>query len=302
MSIKILISSLLLICGLFSFTFAQSSTTLEKTTLIDEFPILPECDRGARMDNLMIHLMNTPNSRGYILIYRGAKDVLSHQSDRFYALMERMLKNHLQMRGYEMSKVIFVDAGFQDDNSVAHQLWIVPKGGEVPKPKDVVAKPKTPTDKAYLADKSWLNIYEQSFEYFNEKVERESDIIEYQYTEESYNNINELSEVNGEISEFDEEDSFIISESFIDELKNNKTSSGIIFYYADVEEYHMGNVEEFLRKNLANYSNKNKKDLSKVRIVYGGYRNSPEIEFWIVPQNAPNAMPTPEQKKIEKKK
>ncbi len=282
-------------------SFAQLSGGYTETTLIDEFSILPECDTGSRFDQFIIELANNPESKGYVIMYRGTDDILARQSDNTYENQLKRLQTHMLLRKFDLNRVEFINGGFRKSDYFAHSLWIVPKGGEIPQPEDTVPRPKKPTTKPYLADRSSLDFYEVSFEYINSKTEIETDLIEFEDTLEELEFIdeseNDLSEKDEKLYPEPDPTETFVSDVFIDELEKNKTSKGIIYFYADEEEFHLGNAEEALRKELQIYGQKNKFDLSRIRLIFGGFRQYPKAEFWIVPKNAPDPIPTPENKK-----
>lgn len=260
--------------------------TINKTELVDEFPILPECDFGARIDSLFIVLQSNPESKGHIIFYRGSEGLPLHHSDSFLKIQERRIKYYVEARGFDAKRLIVTDGGFVKGDSFINRLWVVPKNGESPKHLERVSKPEFPTDKAYLADNRSLQIYKSSIEYINEISESDTDLIYYEYTEVIDESEKDL--------ESEIEDYYWVSHFFVERLEKDKKSSGIIFFYADLEEYNLGMAEEIIRKQLKKYSKENKADLSRFRLVYGGYRDYPQAEFWIVPDKTSDPTPSPE--------
>lgn len=288
------------------FANAQSSEDFsgKKTELIDEFPILAECDFSARIDNLFIHLMNNPESKGYIFLYRGAKSLPSEQSDEYLVRHESRIRNHINDRGYESSKIVYIDGGFVEGESFVHRMWLVPNGSKVPNDLKTVAKPELPENKSYLADKRSMYLEKALIEYTVSVAEEDTDSIEYNYTKEIYtlNESDNSEETIDSEEEAEIEDHYWVSDFFVEKLKENKKLSGIIFFYVNPENYNLGIAEEILQKNLQDYKIKNKTDLERIRLVYGGYRENPEVEFWIVPENSPDPQPSPEKKDSKQSK
>ena len=111
----------------------QPSSNAEK---IDEFPKIPDGELKARLDNFYGLLANKPNSKGYILNYGSAKVI---------AFQEKHMKSYIKSRKYDLSKVIFKNAGSDDlwktqfwlipandKNESKTKIWIVPPGAKPP--------------------------------------------------------------------------------------------------------------------------------------------------------------------------
>ncbi len=87
--------------------------------LVDEFESLPNNEVRARIDNLFIRLQNEPNSTGYVVNYGTARQV---------AARERLIRNHIRLRGYDASRIVFVNGGVE--SGIRTRLWIVPQGAD----------------------------------------------------------------------------------------------------------------------------------------------------------------------------
>lgn len=91
--------------------------------LVDEFGPLSNDDVRARVDNFFIQLQNNPNAQGYIINYA---------SDRQIAARERLITNHINMRGYDRSRITFVRGG--EGTGQNTKMFLVPPGADVPQP------------------------------------------------------------------------------------------------------------------------------------------------------------------------
>jgi hypothetical protein len=87
------------------------------------------CNAGAHLDNLAIHLQNSPTATGHIIIYGPGGP-----ADSYGERAASVLKNYLVMtRGIEESRVKAVYAGrYQKLDEVLTELWLVPEGAAPP--------------------------------------------------------------------------------------------------------------------------------------------------------------------------
>lgn len=111
-------------------------TPLEKRIIVArEFDECNSCsrdDQKARLDNLAVELQNDPSTRAYIIAYGGRMSPLG-QVERLMSLSRDYL---VQQRGVDASRLVFVNGGFREEDSV--ELWIVPSGAATPRPTPTV--------------------------------------------------------------------------------------------------------------------------------------------------------------------
>ncbi len=126
---------------------AQASTIIlaqEKKVLVGrEFDECDNCsfdDQKARLDNLAVELQNDPTTSAHILAYGGRNSPIG-QADR---LMTRARDYLIQQRGIDASRIVIVNGGFRENDSV--ELWIVPSGAAAPRPTPTLqaGTPKSP--------------------------------------------------------------------------------------------------------------------------------------------------------------
>ncbi len=87
--------------------------------LIDDFGRAQNNDVRARIDQLFIELQNDPSATGYILNYGPARAV---------AARERLIRNHIRLRGYDASRITLVNRGVASE--IKTRLWVVPAGAD----------------------------------------------------------------------------------------------------------------------------------------------------------------------------
>jgi len=84
-------------------------------------------DQKARLDNLAVELQNDQSATGYIIAYGGRNSPIG-QVER---LMARARDYLMQQRGIDGSRLVVVNGGFREADSV--ELWIVPSGAAPPR-------------------------------------------------------------------------------------------------------------------------------------------------------------------------
>ncbi len=89
-------------------------------------------DQKARLDNLAIELQNDPSTRGYIIAYGGRTSPIGQVEK----LMSRARDYLVTQRGIDASRLVVVNGGFREDDSV--ELWLVPSGAAAPLPTPTV--------------------------------------------------------------------------------------------------------------------------------------------------------------------
>jgi PEGA domain-containing protein len=109
---------------------------LEKKIIVArEFDECNSCsldDQKARLDNLAVELQNDPSMRAYILAYGGRMSPLGQVEK----LMSRSRDYLITQRGIDASRIVVVNGGFREEDSV--ELWLVPSGAAAPKPTPTV--------------------------------------------------------------------------------------------------------------------------------------------------------------------
>lgn len=118
---------------------AQASTSipaLPKREIVGrEFDVCYSCsfdDQKARLDNLAVELQNDPTATTYLMAYAGRTSRVG-QADR---LLLRARDYLVTQRGIEASRIITVNGGFREEDSLA--VWIVPQGALPPSPSPTV--------------------------------------------------------------------------------------------------------------------------------------------------------------------
>ena len=109
---------------------------LEKKSIVaQEFDECNNCtfdDQKARLDNLAVELQNDPTTRAYVIAYGGRMSPLGQVEK----LMSRARDYLVTQRGIDASRLVVVNGGFREEDSV--ELWLVPSGAPTPRPTPTV--------------------------------------------------------------------------------------------------------------------------------------------------------------------
>jgi hypothetical protein len=89
-------------------------------------------DQKARLDNLAVELQNDPSTRAYVIAYGGRMSPVGQVEK----LMSRARDYLVTQRGIDASRLVVVNGGFREDDSV--ELWVVPSGASAPQPTPTV--------------------------------------------------------------------------------------------------------------------------------------------------------------------
>lgn len=95
-----------------------------EAVLVDEFGALPNDDIRGRLDNFFTELNNNPNNQGYIINYG---------TDRQIAARERLITNHITLRGFDRSRITLVRGG-DTGAGASTKLYRIPPGAANPNP------------------------------------------------------------------------------------------------------------------------------------------------------------------------
>ena len=75
--------------------------------------------------------------------------------------------------------------------------------------------------------------------------------------------------------------------TFGDAVKSSPTNTGVIVVYADENYYELERLMAYVEEGRDKIAEASKIGSERVQVVFGGYRATPQIEMWIVPQCGP---------------
>ncbi|MBX3245539.1 MAG: hypothetical protein KF685_13890 [Acidobacteria bacterium] len=273
--------------------------------LIDEFGTLGDCDLGARTDAFLIELNENPEVRGYVISYNGIEVLPSQYGSPAH---QRTLQNHISFRRFDSSRITFVNGGFRD--RISTQFWIVPIGSDTPALSPTLPEPMIPYDRTFLFDKrylmpDWISEDMPSF-ILPEVLEREkAEADNWQHSEEEY-----VDDATDEVEENEDVESMTpeeiekelmswISPSFVNFLTERPDTTGVLVFYADDQRYDIRSLTELIEKGVQKIESQEDRSVGRIRYIFGGYRDFPGVEYWIVPQGGKDPLPQPEERSVD---
>lgn len=292
----------------------------EKTKLIDEFGRLGHCDQTSRFDTFFQELSQNPASVGYVIVYQGT-DVLPASYDS--PGMERMFISHMYFRNFDSSRVVVINGGFRAEART--ELWIVAPGGEEPAPRDTVPAPVMPESETFLFDQGHFYSDDtggslDDFELPSFKAARAAEEAAWAAENEAENPAGEEApevpadvEVPAEDAE-PEEDEYVdtrtpeeieeerfnfVSDKFGGLLVKRIDSKGVMILYADDQTYDIGRLISFVEEGKERLANLSGIDPDRISIRFGGYRDYPQVDYWIVPVSGKEPVATPAERAVE---
>lgn len=211
---------------------------------------------SARLDNFAYSLSTNPDSTGYIVVYGGRK--LPGRALPHLWWPREYLSSR---RGIDPSRIIILRGHDMDELQVV--LWIAPKGAEPPK----IDKPSSDSKADNLPvkfDEGWADVsFHQGKEIFSDG----SDMCP----------LRALS-----------------FKDFADAVRATPNSIAYVITYTAFGkgEKRAQAVNEHIKDVLV----RNRLNADQIKTVYGGHRESPTVELWIVPDTAVFPEPTPTQR------
>jgi hypothetical protein len=238
---------------------AHSQESKDAARKFDGYGDLNCEDAKARLDALAIELMREPEAQAFLIVYRGRK--LPGRAIPLYVLKDYLT----DFRGIDPSRVFMLDGGEREGMAV--EEWIVPEG----------AAPPIPTPQY--------------------QVEIENSPVPLKFNE----GWADVSTVEGKPSIQDYDDcSFraLDLKEFANALRAAPDSQAYIIIYTAFDR---GALRAQQVANIARTELIGEERIAETRItsVYGGHREYPAMELWLVPAGAPLPKPTPERKKKE---
>lgn len=241
---------------------------------LEQFGKISEMDIRARTDNLFVAIEHNKNFLGYVIHYRGKNSIPYELSGLPWTL--GVIKEHFKFRNFDENRVRFVVAQNIEENERT-TFWLISKEYEKKTGSDGYPKQPLSKEKTFLFDKSTLNLKGAGFELESilekPKVKFNKDFLEAKKYFEG------LSE------EEKEEVLNIWTETFFGKLlKQESDLKGIIVFYADKDYFDIEKLTVMIKRGRKKVQVKYKLSPSKLQIFYGGFRNEPEIELWMMPK------------------
>ena len=259
--------------------------------LLDEFGLVGHCDLGARIDAFLVDLQENSTATGYVINYNGTNELPAYYGT---SPRERMIANHIAFRRFDPLRITFVRGGYR--NSVSTELWIVPPGAEPPEPSRTVPAPVMSESENFLFDRTYLES-----EYESDGI-RDLILSSVLAERDSWESDQEDEDIDDEYIDSitpEEKEEFRfrwVSIVFGKVLAKRLDSSGVIIFYADDEYYDVGKLTGFIEEGVRRIEVSANAVIGRTKIVFGGFRSSPQVEYWVVPSGSSDPEPKPEER------
>jgi hypothetical protein len=224
----------------------------------DEYGDINCEEAKSRLDNLAIKLQEEPGTKAYFVIYRGRK--LPGRALPYPSAIKSYL---LETRGLDADRIVVTDGGEREEMWV--EAWIVPEGASAPEP--------TPSPRAAAADSLVPVKYDEGWA--------------------------DLFPIEGKMGITDNTDCPLRSLSlkdFAEALKSRPDRRGHLIIYTQFGQgvrraRRVANIAR--REMVKDYGI----EASRIKTVYGGHREYPAMELWLVPKGATDPRPTPQRQR-----
>lgn len=261
-----------------SFVSAQNESdsdlaNLKETTKFDDFGDISEKEFAPKLTKFYWLLRKSNDLRGYVIFYSSDNSSSFKQTSHFADGKMRSYQKYLDCGCIDSMRLTLVRGGLREKTTT--ELWLVPTGGIKPQIINSGELIKDARYKLELLGTKKLNLNEAKI-----KVE----VIE----DEDWENEKSEIEFEAEAEDFAEELTEILS--------RDKTWRAVLIFYADKDEYDIDKSRQIIDSQLQSFVKNSKLDLSRVKIMFGGYRRVPEIETWIVNKNGIEPEPMPDEK------
>ena len=252
---------------------SAAAQTVNEARKFDDFGDLMYSDLMARLDNYAVQLMDEPEAKGFIVIYRTRRDLpgLSH------SLAMRMKNYLVATRGVLKERLVTVDGGVAEN--LIQELWIVPSGSApTPRSEARIGTLQDP-DTAWKFDEAGF-LPVQYYRRFGISQQGDAD-VEYL---EAY--ANEVKKKRDRLA------------CIIVYAQYNRRP-GLVDYPGDYEPIRDVRLDSFgtARRQIMRERETLMKGYgfpsSRIKTIDGGYRKRRSIEYWIVPEGEPFPIPTP---------
>jgi hypothetical protein len=214
----------------------------------DEYGNLRHCDMSARLDNFVIEMQSNPTAKAFVVSY-DAKGKKRGYANRSLKISRHYLVN---VRGLEPERLVAVDGGSKEVEEGATELWVVPEGAEPP-----VASP--------AVDRYAAKDFSGKFDSYFTDAQTYKVFVGMGY-----------------------DDSEIAYTDFAEKLKGQPDSVGYLVVRAP-EGGLRGEWRRVGRRDEQILAKDYGVEAGRLKTLYGGRSEGElaEVEFWILPKNAP---------------
>ena len=237
-----------------------------KAILVDDIGDVGDCEFVLRVRKFNRKLSENPSYQGYIINYESAKGPPDLDT------RERLIANNIASGTYDRSRITLVRGGFRLE--ISTELWMVPPEAENPAPSSTLPDQPSGEPDTFLYETTYPSL--DAFALPSADGEREPD---------------ETNEPDEGTPQREEDTRYgWVPLGFASRLSIvENTATGLIRFYADDRKYDIARATAFIdsaRPRLAKYG---RMDPRRFHVEFGGYRPSPQVEFWVVRAGASSA-------------
>jgi hypothetical protein len=302
----------------------ETEAAATEPVLLDEFGLVGECEFGGRLDSFLAELSQKPGVRGYIINYKSAAEL---PGERELFSREMVIVNHMRFRNFDVSRLTIVRGGYRSE--IATELWVVSAGAATPEPSRTVPEPITPEGETILfatadldlsgdetapnefvlpayiekenARYAELNAQNAPAESADDDAEGEDAVENTAPDEETALETEDEPEPVDERTEQEkEEERFAWANvGLAKHAATRQGSRGVIIFYADDQQYDIGKLTSFIEKGGNLLAEHAELDRGRITVIFGGYRETPEVDFWFVPANGEDPLASPAERPVE---
>ena len=261
----------------FSQTPADASARKPLPIKFAEVGAIESCEFREGIRRFMRELSNQPNNQGYIINYG---------SDHEVGRRERFITNEVAFRKYDRSRITLVRGGFK--SKPATELWLIPPGADNPQisgggeePPSVSSDigPVVVKQFSYVIEEFVLDSVRDKEEDEKEEVTEPNlapDDEEVESSEENESSDNKAVAWN-DTPRFD-----WVAAGIGDDLAATPRTTGVMIFYADDRRYDIVKVTSLVEEARNLLAKDARIAASRLEVKFGGYRETPEVEFWIL--------------------
>jgi len=224
---------------------AQPHKESTRAVKFDQFGQVGHCDVTARLDNFAIQLQNQPSARGAVISYAPEGDGPGTGKQ----VLEMIMDYFVNVRGLAEDRIETIYGGRNSDKHHSQtELWIVPKGAALPKPKKHETNIET-----------FQGLYADEPGYDDFGIE---------YNDEMGPGIGNS-----------------IDASFADMLRQQKNAIGYVVVYSG-EDSTPGAWRRIGQSDIDRFKHHNLEP-NRFKLIFGGQQKEARVQYWILPNNAP---------------
>ena len=272
-------------------------TSTKQTTKFDSFGNISEKEFAGKLKNFVNLLRRSDSLQGYVIFYNSFNDSPFKQTAYFARRKTRTYSMYLPNE-YDPPQVTFIFGGLRA--KITTELWLVPIGGE---PPQVINSGELAKDERYKLeilgteriDFNAVKLKKEIKENGDAGDESELKLETRQQQPCSYRR-DEDSNGESELEPETESDSKDFAKELAEVLSRDKTWRASLIFYADEDDYDIQKSRQIIESLLQPYVKTSSLDLSRVKIIFGGYRANPEIEVWVINKNGIEPEPMPDEK------